>query len=758
MSRGVIILGLVVALLMPACAEVVFHEGFESAATEDLLRNIYGDKPLELTANGVEPGIGVDGSNGVHFHADFGPTQFRQSYWAYYLPEPIPLVEGLQSISFRVKSQSVVQLKVGISPFGFIYHGPQSTGSGEWETVTLDDAWNELSAWCARGERDAREGFIHSIVFSVHDPDNVTVDMVVDDLVFTAAEGTTDMIDRERFRREVARTRVSVVTQLWSDEGRTLEAVERLIDEAAADGADICLLPQECVKTEGEPIPGPISRAIAAKAAEHSMYIVGCIRERDGDRTYVTSFLCDRQGEIIGRYRKSHKMPDEDMDLGDDLPVFETDFGTVAMRIGTDRYFADIDHVFAAKGAKLVLWSQMPEPVDDEWLQDFPVCGRAIDFGLFYACARYANAAPGWITNKFPPYRGMPIGRSWVINPEGHRIACTRRTGAGVATAIIPRGQLHGGGRGPSGREAFRMLARPMPIPERRQWVKRRVRLTAIENHVSFEDLLRLLDEAGQMGSDLVVTYEFVWIPLGRGGEVSEEAVAQAEAAARERLDQIAAKARQWQMYVLVAGVIERQEINEAIVFDRQGNEAGRYVKFASTYDLQQVGTELKIIETDFGRLGVRICADEGLVELDRCWGVLGADILCTPTQSWGPDALYRDMRDLGRCMDAGMFLVEATHSGSEARHRSIIADPTGTIVASSDYIRPGLVSAVVDLDNDRPRRYIRDWTPYEPHGYLPQYQHTELPAVANDLRETILRQRRPELYGALVPAPEEGW
>jgi hypothetical protein len=106
--------------------------------------------------------------------------------------------------------------------------------------------------------------------------------------------------------------------------------------------------------------------------------------------------------------------------------------------------------------------------------------------------------------------------------------------------------------------------------------------------------------------------------------------------------------------------------------------------------------------------------------------------------------------------MDAGAFLVEATHSCSEARHRSLIADPTGAIVASSPYMRGGLVTAVVDLDNDRPRRYIREWTPHEPKGYLPQYQPTQFPAVANDLQQTIRAQRRPELYQALAPGEEQ--
>jgi predicted amidohydrolase len=144
------------------------------------------------------------------------------------------------------------------------------------------------------------------------------------------------------------------------------------------------------------------------------------------------------------------------------------------------------------------------------------------------------------------------------------------------------------------------------------------------------------------------------------------------------------------------------------------------------------------------------------MVELDRCYGVKGADIIFTPTQSWGPDALFRDLRDISRCMDAQMFHVQATHSGTEVMHRSLIVEPTGVPVARSEYRSNGLVSAVIDLDNDRPLRYVRNWTPHEPKGYLPQYQPTELPEMKNDLKLTILRQRRPELYQVLAPKPPQ--
>jgi len=729
-----------------AAAEEVFHETFEEAAAEKLFRHTWGDPPTEVLANGAEADIGVDGGAGAHLKLVFAEEpEKKQSYWSYTLPEPMPIVEGLSQISIRVKGNVPVRLKIGIATFGFIYHAPASQGTGAWETVTLENAYQELANWCRGGDRDPAEGFITHVIISVARTENVTADLALDDFIITAAQGTNEVIERERFLRRFERVRVSVATQVWSDEGRTLDAALERIDEAALDGADLVLLPQECVKTGGEPIPGPISEAIAARAAEHEMYVIANIREREEGKTYVTSFLCDRTGEIIGKYRKSHKMPDEDMDLGDELPVFDTDLGKIAMRIGTDRFFADIDHVYTVKGARIILWSQMPEPVDDEFLQDFPSMGRAADYGVFIACARYSFAEEGWITNKFPPYRGCPIGRSYVINREGQRVACTPRKGTGVATAVMPKAQLRGGGRGARHMQAFAALTEPVRLPEPREWAKRKVRLTIIESHLGVDELLVKLDEAGEIGSDLVCLYEFVWI---RGGK--PEKVAEMTARAKESLAKIAAKAKQWQMYVLIAGVIDRLERNEAILYDREGQEVGRYFKIVRTHDEQICGEETPILETDFGRIGVRICADEAHVEIDRCYGVKGADILCTPTQSWGPDALKRDLRDLSRAMDAGFFLVECTHAGTEARHRSIIAEPTGAIVASSNYRRPSIVTAVVDLDHDRPQRYIREWTPHEPKGYLPQYQPHEFPKVANDLRETILLQRRPELYEVL--------
>jgi len=263
----------------------------------------------------------------------------------------------------------------------------------------------------------------------------------------------------------------------------------------------------------------------------------------------------------------------------------------------------------------------------------------------------------------------------------------------------------------------------------------------------TLEAALARLDDAGVLGTDIVCTYELVWISGPDPGQI-----ARGTEAAKKNLQRVAEKARQHTMYVLIAGVVDRIERNEAILYGRDGQEKGRYFKIAKTHPEQIPGEAANILETDFGRIGVRICADEWMGELDRCYAVGGADIVFTPTQSWGPDALFRDLRDMSRAMDGGNFLVECTHPSTEAVHRSLIVDPAGAVIARSEYRKPGLVSAVIDLDADRPLRFLRVYDPHTPGGYLPEYQPTQMPRSANDLRETILASRRPELYGPLAP------
>lgn len=535
---------------------------------------------------------------------------------------------------------------------------------------------------------------------------------------------------------EQSRVRISVVS-LVNDPSRTLEDVTAAVDLAGRDGADLVLLPQECAPGDGELIPGgPTCQALAARARQWDMYVVANLKESAGARTYITSFIIGRDGQFVGKYRKSHKLPDEQgFDLGDDLPVFKLDFATVGLKIGTDHLFPEVDGVLCYKGANLILWSTSPWPVEDMHTQAFLMNCRAVDFSVYQAVARYARRQAGWITNNYDGrIFGCELGRAYVCDPDGYGLADTGKTGGGVATAVIPVSRLQSAGRRPSAKNRagiFRLIAQPVPHRTARQFARRRIRVAVQQGHASPEALLQTLDQAGRAGADLVACYEFGW---------------RDPAVAKPVLDGIAERCRKYRMYVVIGGVLGNVKRNEGIVFDRSGNIVGRYYKIYKTHEEQVTGTETPVFDTDFGRIGIRICADEWAWEIDRCYFIQGAELMVTPTQSWGPYARYREMREMGRCIDNCMYLVSACFSNSETDHRSFICDPCGVIVARSRYWDNSMFMCDIDLDN-KPRRFIRRYTRYERKGYLPQFMSGLKPAMANDYPQVLRACRRPELY-----------
>ena len=119
-----------------------------------------------------------------------------------------------------------------------------------------------------------------------------------------------------------------------------LEQFANLIDEAGKQQADIICLPEAItlVGTDqnyisaAESIPGHSTRFLGEVAKKHNMYIVAGLLEKDGGVVYNTAVLIDRQGELAGKYRKV-SLPREEIEggvtPGDEIPVFDTDFGKI---------------------------------------------------------------------------------------------------------------------------------------------------------------------------------------------------------------------------------------------------------------------------------------------------------------------------------------------------------------------------------------------------------------------------------------------
>ena len=76
--------------------------------------------------------------------------------------------------------------------------------------------------------------------------------------------------------------------------------------------------------------------------------------EREGTAIYNTAVLIDRDGLLVGKYRKVNLPYDEFEDgitPGSDYPVFQTDFGKVGMMICWDSQFPDAARALAGGAA-----------------------------------------------------------------------------------------------------------------------------------------------------------------------------------------------------------------------------------------------------------------------------------------------------------------------------------------------------------------------------------------------------------------------
>lgn len=149
-------------------------------------------------------------------------------------------------------------------------------------------------------------------------------------------------------------------------------ALETVVREHAPSAADVFISPEgfldgycateescdrkrlaEVAETLGR---GPHVRKARALAREVGSYFVFCFTEKRRGRLYNAAALIARSGDVVGVYHKTH-LQNQDLkyDPGRDLPVFETDFGTIGIMICADRRWPETVRTLRLKGAPLIL-------------------------------------------------------------------------------------------------------------------------------------------------------------------------------------------------------------------------------------------------------------------------------------------------------------------------------------------------------------------------------------------------------------------
>jgi predicted amidohydrolase len=536
------------------------------------------------------------------------------------------------------------------------------------------------------------------------------------------------------------------VSLSWAKQDRTLGHVLETLQQAAAQQAEIVCLPEDCVPTDGGASAQAALAAIAKAAAERKMYVAANLKEQDDGKLYSTSYLIGPDGNMIGKYRKSHRLPDEEIALGDSLPVFETPLGKVGLMVGTDRFWPEIPLVMALEGAELILVSLGVEPVPQAVPLETTMRVRALDDHVTVVCSGYAGELP-YLASNYPAYTGEPVGRSCVIDRSGIILADTGiRSGVAVAQVDLARHKDIYHLTFKEDRTLFRTLADPNIRPTAGAGSKRKIRVSIAT--VGFEhgpnpqpdsEFAKILDEAGSRGSDVILMSEF--------------GVATDSEAGQKTLALVAEKARKHQSYVIIGGLMDPQmpypkggRASWAYLWDRTGNVAGKY-------RISQYGgsVELPVFQTDFGVIGIQICGDIYSQEIARALAIQGAEIIFCPSQSWGASGQFNLWMQQARAIDNGVWIAAAHLPMSEISQRSYILDPYGHILAASRYWTDSVCTAEIDLDAG-PLSFARSSTPGTAgqRGYLAGYYPKSIPEKRTDFRSVLLAGRRPELYKSI--------
>jgi predicted amidohydrolase len=553
--------------------------------------------------------------------------------------------------------------------------------------------------------------------------------------------------------------RIVTIATLCLLNGKQYETVEYVLDALAGcpAGADLIVLPHMPFLSFDAAMAAAELKSFADFAAERRAYLALSMTERDGEDTYFTAVLLEPSGEIVGHYRKAHALPDDEVSLGEDLPVFPTEFGPIGMTIGTDFYFAEVYETLRMQGADIITWHHYPERLRDHSMWEPMLMARCIDGHVHIVTAMYADEAT-YITHQHSI--GMPgaaWGRSMVLNRVGTAVADTGYED-GIATATVNLDKRKKNVWGDDfrtenvfivssygDRQALHPVAEPYVKPELPEYRKRTCRLAI--GSLGREDMWRdgkvpetmlgLIDAAAGIEPDLLLLSE-------QGCKVTDETTARV-------METIAEKAAEYGFYIALSGIRVGDSASVLHVWNRHGE-----VVYREPIYWEGVVPELDVFDADFGRVGGRNCGDLYTPFLDRVLALKGAEIILDPSRMWGASGYHNEMMLRARAADNAVWIACAHWNHSDPSLRSVIINPYGQVVAASDFQRDGIVHHDIDLDDERVYYAGLSSEPGERgETGLAAYALGNLPEQRKGWREMLFAARRPELYG-IIPTVNE--
>ena len=530
---------------------------------------------------------------------------------------------------------------------------------------------------------------------------------------------------------------------------RSLPDLQRFLYDSLSVAVDLLALPMRCVTSgHGEDAIAELAH-LARDLATHLVANVDLVTAAVPAGRCNVSVLFDPSGAEIGRYVKTHQLPHEGYTLGRDVPVFETAIGALGMIAGTDHYFPELMEVMAMRGAEIIVWSQTPELVRDTHIAEIKMRARAIDNNAFVVAADFAPTReylPSLLV--FHNY-GEATGRSYVINNLGDQIAATEYE-PGIAVATTPRRHqrnvwhcIRGISNSVPG-HFYASLCEPTTATE---MPTHKIKIALIS---PWRNRLYGDPQTGQPVDEVDPGYLF---PLARrAAETGADLVALGEYVGMKQalIDDLRQLAAGHSCYISIAGW-GTMEPYHALLIGRDGEICGDYAVVTDGV------AEFPVFDTAIGRIAFKVCRDIRQQELDRIYGLKCVDLVLWPTMASAPSGELLLLKNRGRAIDNGIYIVTSHYIVSDPGLRSHVVDPYGEIIYQTPFYEEGV--------------YTFEFTPakqgwFNPEnlvdGFLSHWDKREtdvpqrVPAFERTFRELLLRCRRPELYGPIVSTGRE--
>ena len=158
------------------------------------------------------------------------------------------------------------------------------------------------------------------------------------------------------------RRKINILSIGVSGKNQNIAALVSLIEQESRESDDLIVLPEMCLGFDVVSMCDEVVTKICETAERKGVYIIFTFfRCGEDDKTYNTSILIDREGNITGIYDKAYPFWGEGFSdppcvPGKDARVFETDFGKIGISNCFDVNFPDVYKRLSELGAELVLY------------------------------------------------------------------------------------------------------------------------------------------------------------------------------------------------------------------------------------------------------------------------------------------------------------------------------------------------------------------------------------------------------------------